>query len=434
MSEEEDMSMMEDCDAAEVTDEEMEGSDGAAKDKSKAPLVWTKDIRPLKEGEVLEVDPGCYDMLHTITLDWPCLSFDIIGDDLGACRVQFPHTCYVIAGTQPDASSKKDAAVHVMKWSNLSNNEAMYDSENESDEEEVACTLKCSSIRHPGIVNRIRCCPQSSRLVCTMADTGKVHIWDVEKQKLRLEDESKENYMEKGTPIYTCNEHKEEGYAVGWSLLTTGALATGDCTGGIVFWNPVDAGWSHVNYFKAPSSIEDIQWSPKDEHLFASACCDGYLRIHDTRTPKDSVNCILVCEGSITDVNTIAWNPNQANLVATGDETGAGTVFDLRFSESYVAKLLWHKEPITSMSWHPTDPAVCIASSRDDSASIWDLSVENDAVPDTESLEQNIPQQLMFLHMGQTEITEVMFHRQIPGVVVSTSVDGFNIFKCSNID
>lgn len=38
-------------DTSQVTDEEMEGSDGAAKDKSKAPLVWTKDIRPLKEGE-----------------------------------------------------------------------------------------------------------------------------------------------------------------------------------------------------------------------------------------------------------------------------------------------------------------------------------------------------------------------------------------------
>ncbi|CDR94004.1 WD domain, G-beta repeat containing protein, putative [Babesia bigemina] len=401
---------------------------------TKAPLVWTKDIRPLKEDEVLEVAPGCYDMLHTINVDWPCLSFDIMADELGACRVQFPHQCYVVAGTQPDDRSKKEAAVHVMKWSNLSNNEGMELSEDESDDEDSACVLKCSSLRHPGIVNRIRCCPQSNRLVCTMADTGKAHIWDVDAHRARLDQEGSEHHMEKGKPVYTCELHEEEGYAVGWSPTTTGALATGDCAGAIVMWNPVDAGWSHLRYFNAPKSVEDIQWSPVDEHVFASACCDGYVRIHDARAPKDNVKVIRVCDGDITDVNSIAWNPSQTNLLATGDETGAGTVFDLRFSDVHMAKLSWHNQAITSIAWHPTDPAVCIASSRDDSVSIWDLSVESETAAEASDNGQNIPQQLMFLHMGQTEITEVMFHRQIPGVAISTSADGFNIFKCINID
>ncbi|GIX63824.1 glutamate-rich WD repeat-containing protein 1 [Babesia caballi] len=430
----EDMSgSMDASDDVELVDEGTETVDEVNSSTKTAPLVWTKDIRPLREDEVLEVAPGCYDMLHRISVDWPCLSFDILADELGACRVTFPHECYVIAGTQPDEKSKKDAAVHVMKWSNLSNNEAMDDSEDESDDES-GCVLRCSSLRHPGIVNRIRCCPQSNRLVSTMADTGKVHIWDIGAQRARLDKDAAEHRIEKGTPIYTCDVHTEEGYAVAWSPMVTGALATGDCAGAIVLWNPEEAAWRHVKYCKAPQSIEDIQWSPKDAHIFASACCDGYVRIHDTRVQKDPVNCILVCEGTITDVNTIAWNPNQTNLLATGDETGAGTVYDLRFCESHVAKLSWHKEAITSVAWHPTDPAVCMLSSRDDSVSLWDLSVESESPPEQSQTEQNIPQQLMFLHMGQTEITEVMFHRQIPGVAVSTSADGFNVFKCINID
>eukprot|EP00371_Babesia_bovis_P001568 XP_001610215.1 WD domain, G-beta repeat containing protein [Babesia bovis T2Bo] len=429
---EEDVVDIMDTEVPDIVEENME-DDSEEMENNKAPLVWTKDIRPLKEDEVLEVSPGCYDMLHTITVDWPCLSFDVFADELGACRVQFPHTCYVIAGTQPDGNSKKEAAIHLMKWSNLSNNEAMDLTDDESDEESEA-VLKCSSIRHPGIVNRIRCCPQSNRLVCTMADTGKVHIWDVDDQKRRLDDKGNENYMEKGKPIYTCSAHKTEGYAVGWSHVNTGALATGDCNGVIVLWNPVEANWNNVEYFKAAQSVEDIQWSPKDDHIFASACCDGYVRLHDTRTPKNPVASIVVCDGEIKDVNSIAWNHNQNNLLATGDDTGAGTIFDLRFPEEHVAKLIWHKEPITSIAWHPTDPAVCIASSRDDSVSIWDMSVESESVDELQESEQKIPQQLMFLHMGQTEITEVMFHKQIPGVAITTSVDGFNIFKCINID
>ncbi|KAK1443801.1 WD40/YVTN repeat domain containing superfamily protein [Babesia gibsoni] len=423
-------------DSVEKTDEDMEDEDDILLDKKKKGnnIVWTKDIRPLKEGEVLEVAPGCYDMLHKISVDWPCLSFDIFYDDLGACRVKFPHTCYVIAGTQPDIHSKKEAAIHVMKWSNLSSNEGMDEYDEDSDDGDSGCVLKCSSMRHPGIVNRIRLCPQANRLVCTMADNGNVHIWDVKQHLSRLEAEGNEHHMERGKPVYTCDSHDVEGYAVGWSNLTTGALATGDCSGVIVYWNPIEGGWKDSRFFKTSSSVEDIQWSVTEEHIFASACCDGYMRIHDSRSPTEVVNSMKVCDGPVSDVNTIAWNKCQTTLLAAGDETGAATIFDLRYPDLHVAKLLWHKDAITSISWHPTDSAVCIASSRDDSISVWDLSVENETVEGDELTEQNIPQQMLFLHMGQNEITEVMFHPQISGMAISTSVDGFNVFKCVNID
>jgi ribosome assembly protein RRB1 len=40
----------------------------------------------LGEGEVLVPDNSVYEMLHTMQVEWPCLSFDFLRDNLGVGR------------------------------------------------------------------------------------------------------------------------------------------------------------------------------------------------------------------------------------------------------------------------------------------------------------------------------------------------------------
>lgn len=56
--------------------------------------------QPLKDGEELVCDESAYIMLHQAQTGAPCLSFDIICDQLGNNRETFPLTCYFAAGTQ----------------------------------------------------------------------------------------------------------------------------------------------------------------------------------------------------------------------------------------------------------------------------------------------------------------------------------------------
>lgn len=87
------------------------------------------------------------------------MSFDIIKDDLGDNRTDFPHTCYAVAGTQAEANAQNQ--IIVMKLSNLKRTwkeqKEESDSEDEdSEDEEDLPELESAALNHNGCVNRIR--------------------------------------------------------------------------------------------------------------------------------------------------------------------------------------------------------------------------------------------------------------------------------------
>ncbi|KAF5826265.1 histone-binding protein RBBP4 or subunit C of CAF1 complex-domain-containing protein [Dunaliella salina] len=102
--------------------------------------VWRPGIDPMGEDEELDYDPTAYDCLHKLQLDWPCLSFDYLKDELGAPRSTFPHTCYMAAGTQ--ATSAKQNYVAFLRLANLGQGrhgkKAKKEQEEESDDESMS--------------------------------------------------------------------------------------------------------------------------------------------------------------------------------------------------------------------------------------------------------------------------------------------------------
>jgi len=405
--------------------------------------------KPLGPDEVLEADPSVYEMLHNVNLPWPCLSIDILPDDLGNERRTYPATVYVTTATQ--ASKAKDNQLITMKLSSLSKtlvkDEDDDEDDEDDDEDDVDPIMDSETIPLKATTNRIRVSPHAQStgeyLTATMSESGEVFIYDLASQYKAFDSPGYVIPKNAKRPIHTIRAHGNvEGYGLDWSpMINTGALLTGDLSGRVHLTTRTTSNWvtDKTPFFASQSSIEDIQWSTGESTVFGTAGCDGYVRIWDTRSKKHKP--AISVAASKTDVNVISWCNKINHLLASGHDDGTWSVWDLRmFTEqapSPVAHYDFHKSPVTSISFNPLDESIIAVSSEDNTVTLWDLAVEADddeiSQQRKEAQElQDIPPQLLFVHW-QRDVKDVRWHKNIPGCLVSTGGDGLNIWKTISV-
>ncbi|KAI0308311.1 glutamate-rich WD repeat-containing protein [Multifurca ochricompacta] len=436
-------------------------------EKPRAPNVFIPGLHALGKDEVLEADDSVYIMRHTMNPTWPSLSFDVLRDDQGDQRQRYPASAYIVAGTQADAAKNNKLTVFKMTQLHKTQKDGESDDDDNDDDDDgdnldEDAVLDYRSVPHFGGVNRVRAqplpagqpLPSLSRpyYVASWAETGKVHIWDVRPLIYALDTPGASTDKERTeTPRYTIDTHRRaEGFAMDWAASETGALRllTGDIHAKIYLTMSTPTGFTTQNtaFTSHTSSVEDIQWSPSEATVFASCSADQSVRMWDVRSRgRQSVAGIEKAHSS--DVNVISWNRNTAYLLLSGGDEGGIKVWDLRSINKHgttapdptpVASFMWHRAPITSVEWHPTEDSIFAASGADDQVTLWDLAVEQDdeetgAMEDTPENGQDVPPQLLFVHQGLKEVKEVHWHPQIPGTVISTALDGFNIFKTISV-
>lgn len=348
-------------------------------------------------------------------------------------------TMFLVTGSQADQTDRNKLTL--LKLSDLHKTfvAAESDEENSDNEEgdnlDEDPTIEHVNVSHVGGVNRLRALPQRPGLIATMADTAAVHLFDLSGPFQSMQSNDGPRATAPSKPLFTYTGHQTEGFALDWSTVSSGKLLTGDGDGLIRLWNPLTNGTSWTvetsPFVGHKSSVEDLQWSPTEATVFSSASSDHTVRIWDTR---DKSKAQIAFDAHAEDVNVISWNRNVGFLLASGSDDGSFKVWDLRAIRKGampLANFAFHKGAITSLEWAPHDESLIAVSSADNQISLWDLSVEaddeNPAAKDP-TLE-DYPPQLLFLHLGQMNIKELHFHPQIPGTLVSTAEDSFNVFK-----
>ena len=409
----------------------------------------------LEPGQKLSPDLSTYEMLHALSTPWPCLSFDIVRDSLGDNRKTYPATIYAVAGTQADSRREKENQLMVMKFSGLSRMERDQHEEDSSDDEDEDADpiLESASVPLSSTTNRIRAhqTPASDSssppitLTASMTEAAQVVIHDVTPHLAAFDVPGTIINPHQNKPLSTLRMHKSEGYAIDWSpLVSTGKLVTGDNDGKIfVTTRTAGEGWATDSrpFTGHTGSVEELQWSPSERNVFASASSDGTIKVWDVRSKSRTA--ALSVQISDTDVNVMSWSRQTSHLLASGADDGVWGVWDLRqwkpnsassapSKSTPVASFNFHKEQISSVEWHPTDDSIIAVAAADDTLTLWDLAVELD---DEESKDtggvSGVPPQLLYVHYME-KVKEAHWHPQIPGCVIGTG-ESFNVFKTISV-
>jgi len=430
--------------------------------KSKKVSLWNEKTNKLEKEEVLDFDNEAYDMLHRAKVEWPCLSIDFVvpenfyppvksfydkaADRKKIFQDKFPYTTYMIAGSQ---TSSENGFLYLMKWSNMQKTKYDDDPDISEDGSNVSNDtdpfMKFEKVGIKGNVNRIKAM-KNSYLTAYWSDSANIEIVDLRQLFPNVDDggngieeeEMKSNIKKRKVTSKNIGvktfKRSLEGFALDWSCLTPGLLAAGGYDKKIELYAPRDEMCSDFvlrdSILKGHTdSIEDICWSPFQDSVLASCSVDKSIRFWDLRAEANSKP-IVIENAHKSDVNVISWNGFCSYMVASGGDDGVFKVWDLRhIGHGPISNIAWHKGPITTIAWDPYEDSQIAVASEDNRLSVWDFSVEPDDKQLFDNSNQEIPQQLVFLHQGQENIKDLKFHPYYKDIICSTAETGINVFK-----
>ena len=228
-------------------------------------------------------------MRYIVLMFRPCLSFDILQPENKPLQIAgqkqqiitYPLTVYSVAGSQAESGSQN--VIYFMKWSEL--HKTKYDDDSDGDavdaddvDNDAEGKLDTLTIKHPSAVNRIR----------SMNGTGVVAVWsedssltiyngtqhlqnlaDYHEEEDEWEDEEDDDKKKKKSKVphpadtnkknfvVSRFKHKSEGYALQWSPLTPGLLASGDCDAKIHFYKLADENGSEWVMDNVPYNFQN---------------------------------------------------------------------------------------------------------------------------------------------------------------------------------
>lgn len=235
------------------------------------------------------------------------------------------------------------------------------------------------SITHLGDVNKLRYMPQNPDVIASSNNLGDLSVYNRTKHSSikKLTDDVSEPQLRLQNP----DNSGTDIFAFDWNRQKEGVLVSGSVGGGLSVYD-IKSGMSKDSIDVAPfktnqtaAGVNDVEWVPTHDSVFASADDLGTIMLFDTR--KDGS---FLSTNTSDAVNSVCINPSNTFCLASGHSNGTMKVWDLRSFDKSAYSFEPHSDAITQLKWHPKYSSVLGSSSADRLVKLHDLSdFENDS-------------------------------------------------------
>lgn len=257
------------------------------------------------------------------------------------------------------------------------------------------------TINHDGEINSAKYMPQNPNIIATKTISGPVYVFDITKHP-----------NTPSTQDTTCKPNlklmgnQKEGYGLSWSPLVQGRIASAGGDGIINIWEieefdkPELQPTNTINVHLEPNDqqgVDSVCFHYFNKDILGAACDDRHFRIYDLRDPLKPAKEIEAHQAEINDFN---FSPHNDMLFATAGSDKVVKLWDLRNPKIPLHELQSHTDEVFHAQFSPHNEAIIATAGADRRVMVWDLS----RIGMKQSAEdaEDGPPELLFIHGGHT--------------------------------
>lgn len=166
--------------------------------------------------------------------------------------------------------------------------------------------------------------------------------------------------------------HKDAVLDLSWNKNFTHILASASADKSVILWD-LDSGEPHTTLTFFNEKVQTIAFQPNEAQLLLAGSCDGALKLYDCRIVDDLNNSFKTWSLD-SEIERVAWNPHDNNYFMASTQAGSVSLFDIRNEGSSVWSHSCHEGEVSGLQMSPHVKGLLTTSSADGLLKVWDYN------------------------------------------------------------
>lgn len=166
--------------------------------------------------------------------------------------------------------------------------------------------------------------------------------------------------------------HKDAVLDLSWNRNFSHILASASVDQTVILWD-LDSGEPHTTITAFDEKVQTIAFQPEEAQQLLAGSCDGTIKLFDCRASEE-INISFKSWLLDTEIERVAWNCSDSNYFLASTHSGMVHLMDIRNEGNTVWSNRCHDQEVSGLSISPNLKGLLITSSADGLLKVWDFN------------------------------------------------------------